>query len=92
MASYVYQCGRCGPWEVTLRIGTAQSSSPCPGCGAPGPRRYTAPMITRTPASVAGARLGEEASRDQPQVTTSVPDKPARPAPRDPRWSTLPRP
>lgn len=92
MASYVYRCGRCGPWEVQLPIGTAQGTSPCPTCGAPGPRRYTAPMIARTPAAIARARLREDASRDQPQVTTSVPARPARPAPHDPRWSTLPRP
>jgi hypothetical protein len=49
-------------------------------------------MIARTSPAVARARLGEEASRDQPQVTTSVPDKPTRPVRRDPRWSTLPRP
>lgn len=92
MASYVYQCGRCGAWEVSLPMGTAPTTSSCPSCGSPSPRRFTAPMIARTPAAVTRARLGEEASRDQPQVTTSVPDKPARPAPHDPRWSKLPRP
>jgi hypothetical protein len=49
-------------------------------------------MIARTPAAIARARLREDASRDEPQVTTSVPAKPTRPAPHDPRWSTLPRP
>jgi hypothetical protein len=49
-------------------------------------------MIARTPAAIARARLREDASRDEPQVTTSVPAKPTRPAPHDPRWSKLPRP
>ena len=92
MASYLYRCGACGPWEVRLPIGTADSTSACPACGRPGPRQYTAPLLARTPGTVAAARLREEASRDAPTVTTEVPRAASRPAPRDPRWSALPRP
>jgi hypothetical protein len=49
-------------------------------------------MLARTPTAMATARLREEASRDAPQVTTSVPGRPTRPTRTDPRWSTLPRP
>jgi putative FmdB family regulatory protein len=92
MAAYLYRCTTCGPWEVRRPIGTAETSSPCPGCGAIGPRVYTAPLLSRTAAPVAAARLRDEASRDAPTVTTEVPRAVGRPAPRDPRWSALPRP
>ena len=92
MAGYLYRCEQCGPWEVQRPIGTADSRDVCPVCGAPGRRVYTPPLLSRTPAAVAGARQREEASRDAPQVTTSLPARPARRAPQDPRWSRLPRP
>jgi putative FmdB family regulatory protein len=92
MAGYLYECGQCGPWEVQRPIGTAETTAGCPTCGAPGRRRYTPPLVSRTPAAVASARLREEGSRDAPIVTTNVPRAAHRPAPRDPRWSALPRP
>jgi hypothetical protein len=92
MASYLYECSRCGPWEIRLPIGTAEGGRPCPTCGEPGRRRYTAPMLARTPRRVATARAREEASRDEPKVVTAVPEKARRPARQDPRWSKLPRP
>jgi hypothetical protein len=92
MASYLYECPRCGPWEIQRPIGTAGSTAECPGCAAPGPRRYTAPLLSRTPGALSSARGREEASRDAPAVTTSVPRALGRPATRDPRWNHLPRP
>jgi hypothetical protein len=92
MAGYLYLCGQCGPWEIQRPIGTAESTNPCPVCGRPGRRRYTAPLLARTPTKVAAARLREEASTDAPAITTSVPRAVGRPTHRDPRWSALPRP
>jgi putative FmdB family regulatory protein len=92
MASYLYRCGACGPWEVHRPIGTAEPMSTCPACGAPGRRRYTPPLLSRTPTAEASARLREEASGDAPAVTTAVPPAVAPPVARDPRWSALPRP
>ncbi|MGY1706041.1 FmdB family zinc ribbon protein [Geodermatophilus sp. SYSU D00697] len=92
MAAYLYRCTTCGPWEIRRPVGTAESTSPCPACGADGRRLYTPPLLSRTPAPAAAARLREEASRDEPAVTTAVPPAARRPAPRDPRWSALPRP
>ena len=92
MPGYLYECAQCGPWEVQAPMGSAGSSSPCPICGAAGRRRYTAPMLSRTPRAVASARLREEASRDAPQVTTQVPRAVGRSVRRDPRWNALPRP
>jgi putative FmdB family regulatory protein len=92
MASYLYRCVTCGPWEERRPIGTADSTSVCPVCSSPGRRQYTAPLLARTPRAVAAARLREESSRDEPAVTTRVPRAATRSAPRDPRWSALPRP
>ena len=92
MASYLYRCGACGPWELHRPIGTAEPTSRCPACGGPGRRQYTPPLLSRTPAAVAAARGQEEASADAPAVTTAVPRAAVRPVARDPRWSALPRP
>ncbi|SFT52439.1 putative regulatory protein, FmdB family [Geodermatophilus amargosae] len=92
MAAYLYRCTTCGPWEVQRPMGTAGTTDRCPACGVPGRRVWTAPLLARTPAPVAAVRLREEASADRPAVTTAVPPAARRPAPRDPRWSALPRP
>jgi putative FmdB family regulatory protein len=92
MAGYLYECRECGPWEVRRPIGTAEPTATCPACGALGGRRYTAPLLSRSPKAMSMVRAREEASRDSPAVTTRVPGAVGRPAPRDPRWSALPRP
>jgi putative FmdB family regulatory protein len=92
MAAYLYRCTTCGPWEIRTPIGTAGTTSGCPACGAAGRRVYTAPLVSRTSAPLAAARLRDEASRDEPTLTTAVPPAVRRPAPRDPRHSALPRP
>ena len=85
MAGYLYQCGVCGPWEIQRPIGTAAATSTCPGCGAPGRRVYTSPLLSRTPKAVSAARLREEASarrsrgHDEP-AASGGPDRCARPA------------
>jgi putative FmdB family regulatory protein len=92
MATYVYRCPDCGPWDVRLPMGTAGPTVNCPACGTVAARQFTPPLLSRTAAPVAAARLREEASRDAPTVTTSVPRAVSRAAPRDPRWQALPRP
>lgn len=92
MATYVYRCPDCGPWEVTLPMGAAGATAACPTCGSLAPRRYTPPLLSRTSAPLARARLQEEASRDAPAVTAAVPKAVGRPSPPDPRWQALPRP
>jgi putative FmdB family regulatory protein len=90
--TYVYRCPDCGQFEARSPMAAAASAAVCPDCGGPAPRRFTPPLLSRTAAPVAAARSREEASRDAPAVTTSVPAAPRRPAPRDPRWQSLPRP
>ncbi|MGY1753702.1 FmdB family zinc ribbon protein [Blastococcus sp. SYSU D01042] len=93
MPTYLYRCPADGSFEARLPMAAAGAMSDCPVCGAPAPRRFTPPLLSRTPAPVAAARLREEASRDAPVVTTTLPEAPRRPAPpRNPRWRALPRP
>ena len=73
MATYVYRCPDCGPWEVRLPMGSAGSTAACPGCGGAAPRRYTPPLLSRTPGPLAAMLAREEASRDQPEVVNRVP-------------------
>ncbi|WP_214370700.1 FmdB family zinc ribbon protein [Pseudonocardia sp. H11422] len=93
MAEYQYRCPVCGPWSARLPMGTAEAARECPGCGRASARRYTAPSLNRMPATQARLRLREEASRDAPEVVTSVPPAARhRPVVSDPRKAALPRP
>ncbi|GAA4987732.1 putative FmdB family regulatory protein [Nonomuraea thailandensis] len=93
MATYAYHCADCGPFEVRRPIGTAGPAEPCAACGAPAPRRYTPPLLARTPAAEGRARQAQEAAAHEPQVVRHVPAARSRPAPPpDPRWAGLPRP
>lgn len=47
MATYDYRCGHDGSvFELTMPLGTAPSSAPCPECGEDSPRIYSAPLTT----------------------------------------------
>ena len=91
MARYEYRCPTCGPWDVTIPMGTAGSERPCPKCGQRSSRRWTAPSLNRMSAGLKGLRLREEGSRDAPEVTTAVPPAARRPRRTDPRHARLPR-
>jgi putative FmdB family regulatory protein len=92
MVRYDYRCPACGPWTVALPMGTADAQRACPICGDPSARRWSAPLLNRMDPAVARGRLREEASRDVPEVVTSVPPARRRRAPSDPRQARLPRP
>lgn len=92
MVRYEYRCPACGPWTVALPMGAADAHRTCPVCGDPAPRRWSAPLLNRMAPAVARERLREEASRDVPEVVTSVPPAARRRPPSDPRRARLPRP
>jgi hypothetical protein len=99
MAMYGYQCDLDGSFDVKRPIGTAVPTLPCPTCGAPAARVFTAPMLGLANRKRLAVLDHAEASRFEPSVVSSPPSRP-RPgrgrgaaAPRlDPRASTLPRP
>jgi putative FmdB family regulatory protein len=92
MVRYEYRCPACGPWTVALPMGAADAQRTCPTCGDPSPRRWSAPQLNRMDPALARERLREEASRDAPDVVTSVPRAARRRAPADHRQARLPRP
>ncbi|MBN1093350.1 zinc ribbon domain-containing protein [Blastococcus sp. TML/M2B] len=94
MAVYEYRCEDHGTTERALPIGTAQPTTPCPACGGPATRVFTAPRLS----------LGDPVRRaliDRTERTAHVPDVVDSPGPRpaarsrvpsNPAWSRLPRP
>ena len=93
MTEYEYRCPHCGPFTLRRSMGSATLTAACPACGTDGRRRFSALPLRRVQAALAGALERQEASADQPQVTTTIPTRPARRrAPADPRHAALPRP
>jgi putative FmdB family regulatory protein len=92
MVRYEYRCSGCGPWTVALPMGAAEAHRGCPSCGNPSPRRWSAPLLNRMDPRAARRRLREEASRDAPEIVTSVPPAARRRVPADHRQARLPRP
>jgi putative FmdB family regulatory protein len=94
MATYPYRCpGGCGSFDVVRPIGEALPEEPCAACGEPSRRVFTAPMLARTPHSLARALRAQEASAHEPRVVGEVPAAARRgPAPpTDPRHALLPK-
>ncbi|NJC73128.1 zinc ribbon domain-containing protein [Planosporangium thailandense] len=94
MATYEYRCPRDGDFEVRFPIGAAAARVTCSACGADAARVFSAPLLTRTPQSLAAAIDRTERSAETPEVVTSVPPRP-RPARRrqaSPALARLPRP
>jgi putative FmdB family regulatory protein len=93
VTEYEYRCLACGPFTVRGSMGSATPSAPCPACGQDSRRRFSALPVRRVGSALADALRREEASADHPEVTSTVPPRPARPrAPADPRHAALPRP
>ena len=92
MVRYEYRCSICGPWTVALPMGAADARRSCPTCGDSSRRRWSAPLLNRMDPHDARQRLREEASRDVPEIVTSVPRAARRRVPTDHRQARLPRP
>ncbi|MEU2426758.1 FmdB family zinc ribbon protein [Streptomyces sp. NPDC007851] len=90
MATYEYLCGRCGPFDVRLAIGTAPRTYSCPHCAGAARRLYSSPGITLTPKAVAALHVREEQAREAPAVVSQPP--PRRKVQPHPALSRLPRP
>ncbi|MFN8110665.1 MAG: zinc ribbon domain-containing protein [Thermoleophilia bacterium] len=44
MARYDYRCAQDGVFELTLPLGTAPETAPCPECGQEAQRLFAAPL------------------------------------------------
>jgi putative FmdB family regulatory protein len=92
VTEYEYRCPDCGPFTLRRSMGSATPSASCPACGRDSRRRFSALPVRRLPGPLAGALERSEASADHPEVTSTIPPRPARPrAPADPRHAALPR-
>jgi putative FmdB family regulatory protein len=91
MVVYVYHCAECGDFDVSLDMGAASGTLTCPTCALPARRRYTAPLLVRTPAPLATMLAKEEKSRDEPEVVAGPPPRRSTPKPRHPALERLPK-
>lgn len=95
MVTYEYQCGRDGPFDRHLPLGTAPETVPCPMCGQPAHRRLSAPrIVTGSRAAWTAAQDRADKSRFEPDVVTSLPPTgaPRRTVALTPKLRGLPRP
>lgn len=94
MATYGFRCEFDGPVDVNLPIGTAPAAIPCPSCGTPSARVFTAPMLGLADRGRLAVIDRTESTRSEPTVVSAPPPGrlPAQPRRLDPRTSRLPRP
>ena len=77
MATYEYQCDEHGLFEVTRALGTSPESLACPVCERGARRVFSKPMLSFANRALVAAIEFSEKSRDEPEVVTSLPRKPA---------------
>ncbi|MCE3549901.1 zinc ribbon domain-containing protein [Pseudonocardia sp. RS11V-5] len=93
MTTYSFRCEEHGTIDVRRDFGAAPPVAPCPLCGLPMRRVWTAPMVSLAPRAAVEAIDRAERSRTEPEVVTRVPGRPGRrtTAP-TPAQQRLPRP
>ncbi|MCC9205908.1 FmdB family zinc ribbon protein [Arthrobacter sp. zg-Y769] len=96
MPLYAYRCADCLDFEVQFAMGSAPASLPCPACGAPARRRFTAPNLSRASSSAYRLIESTQRSASEPAVVHSPGPQPGtRPAGNistNPLHRKLPRP
>jgi len=87
VALYAYRCPGCPEFEASFPMGQAPSSTACPQCAQPAPRRLSVPRLAT--GSTAARRLVESTQRsaEQPDVVRALP---TRGGSRPPTHSTNP--
>jgi putative FmdB family regulatory protein len=96
VATYEYQCDDHGLFEVTRALGTSPESLACPVCESKAGRVFSKPMLSFSNPALVAAIEHSERSRDEPEVVTSLPRRPAHERtpvlPLTPTLRRLPRP
>jgi putative FmdB family regulatory protein len=95
MVIYEYRCDEDGAFDRRLPLGTAPGSLPCPACGNPASRVFSAPMYRSTyQRAWTRAMDRAEKSRHEPDVVHSPPPTgmPGRTIALTPQLRGLPRP
>ena len=65
MPLYEYRCAQCGPFDHRRVTEEANAPLPCPRCGAPARRVYTAPATRTRTGPLAGAGSADRARVDR---------------------------
>jgi putative FmdB family regulatory protein len=73
---YAFECGRCGPFDLSRPMARASDPVACPDCSAPARRRYTAPGLALLARPVRLARDREEKSAHEPDVVRAKTGRP----------------
>ncbi|HLU46064.1 MAG TPA: zinc ribbon domain-containing protein [Natronosporangium sp.] len=93
MAIYEYRCVQHQEFTVSFPIGEATREVPCPACGVPAARVFSAPALTRTPRRLAAAIERAGRSAEAPEVVSTIPGRRRqRPRLAHPDHARLPRP
>lgn len=77
MPLYAYRCAdrpdgaACPDFEASLPMGSAPVSLPCPVCGGPAARRFTAPHLSRAASSAYRLIESTQRSAAEPDVVRS---------------------
>ena len=96
MVAYHYRCGRHGLLAVSVPMGQAADTVPCPVCDDTAVRVFSAPMFSAAPKAMVAAIDRAEKTREEPEVVSSLPrrdpSKRTPTAPSSPLLRRLPRP
>ena len=71
MPLYGYRCRECRDFEVQAAMGEVRETAPCPECGRPAARRFTAPHLSRSSSSAYQLIESTQASAAEPAVVSS---------------------
>ena len=91
----MYRCPEHGPTETTCPMGAAAAAVPCPVCGGPAARVFTAPRLSLGSPARRALLDRTERTRDRPDVVAAPPPRPGGSRRADvgnPALSRLPRP
>lgn len=96
VTTYQYRCATDGVVDVSLPMGSALETWPCPRCAQDAARIFTPPRLSLGSRRIVEAIERTERSSDEPEVVTAIPSAGRRqrptPATSNPAHQRLPRP
>ena len=95
MASYDFECAEHGVATIRMSMAEVRPTCPCPACGQPARRVYSAPQLRFGDATARRLLAATERSAHEPAVVSAPSGVPVGRGQRptaDPRTARLPRP
>ncbi|MBD7995825.1 zinc ribbon domain-containing protein [Arthrobacter sp. Sa2CUA1] len=71
MPLYAYRCPEGRDFEIQAPMGQIREAVPCPDCGQPAARKFTAPHLSRSSSSAYKLIESSARSASEPAVVTS---------------------